>query len=176
MKGLRWNTQHRNKKQTGCLQFEEPTSPVVFWYLLSSACTALAMHVRAASAKYQTTTMIKNWSTYNFQLEVVVGAGGVHPGDDGLWLGGDQAEAEEVRLGVQGEATHREVVFYKTWKKICLYCCALDIECWSVYYQLRIIRYQFKRAFYLSCSATPRQLILKLKNQIRICMCSDFER
>ena len=60
--------------------------------------------------------MLKNWSTYNFQLEVVVGAGGVHPGDDGLWLGGDQAEAEEVRLGVQGEAAHREVVFYKTWK------------------------------------------------------------
>ena len=53
-------------------------------------------------------------STYNFQFKVVVGAGRVHSGDDGLRLGGDEAEAEEVGLRVQGEAAHRKVIFDQT--------------------------------------------------------------
>ena len=57
-----------------------------------------------------------SFSTYNFQFKVVVGAGRVHSGDDGLRLGGDEAEAEEVRLRVQGEATHRKVIFDQTLK------------------------------------------------------------
>ena len=52
--------------------------------------------------------------TYNFQFKVVVGAGGVHSGNDSLGLGGDEAEAEKVRLCVQGEAAHWEVILDQT--------------------------------------------------------------